>query len=149
VNFGEILDQWESKAPAVPYNKDSELEERGEKPAARRRRLLRKSPDESIDLHGMTVDQAWTALEGFFDSARNRGLEKLLIIHGKGNHAGASGEAAGGASGAAGDGKLKNMVRTFIERCPFAGQSGYSGASDGGTGSTWVLLKAPVSVPGK
>jgi DNA-nicking Smr family endonuclease len=34
---------------------------------------------------------------------------------------------------------LKRTVREFIERCPFAGESGQGPA--GGAGATWVLLK--------
>jgi hypothetical protein len=36
---------------------------------------------------------------------------------------------------------LKHLVKTFIETCPFAGESGHGHASTGGTGVTWVLLK--------
>jgi DNA-nicking Smr family endonuclease len=110
------------------YDKDAddpELRET-ESPALRRRRLLTRRPDAVIDLHGLTRDQAWDALEGFFETGRRRAYEKLAIIHGKGNHS--SGEAV-----------LKRTVREFIERCPFAGQSGQGG--EGGSGTTWVLLK--------
>jgi DNA-nicking Smr family endonuclease len=128
MDFGKILDQWERLAP-VPeiYNKDQELV--FESSSERRRRLLRKHPDETIDLHGLNREEAWEALDRFFENAREHRLEKLLVIHGKGNHA------------ANNPGILKNTVRDFIERCPFAGESGYSNASLGGAGSTWVLLK--------
>jgi DNA-nicking Smr family endonuclease len=96
--------------------------------AERRRRLLRKKPDAVLDLHNLTRDEAWTVMDGFFRNARDQRFEKLLIIHGKGNHS--EGEAV-----------LKRVSRDFIERCPFAGESGHSGAQDGGSGSTWVLLK--------
>ena len=94
--------------------------------AAKRRRLLARRPDAVIDLHGLSRDQAWTALEGFFETSRQRGFVKLALIHGKGNHS--QGEAV-----------LKRTVREFIERCPFAGESGQG--PTGGTGVTWVLLK--------
>lgn len=106
-------------------DKDKESEEH---PASRKRRLLRKSPDGTIDLHGLTRDEAWDALDIFFNDAKNRGLEKLLIIHGKGNHT-------------LEQGVLTKTVRNFIERCPLAGESGHSSASRGGTGSTWVIVK--------
>jgi DNA-nicking Smr family endonuclease len=92
----------------------------------RRRRLLARRPDAVIDLHGLTRDQAWSALERFFETGRQRAYEKLAIIHGKGNHS--QGEAV-----------LGRMVREYIEHCPFAGESGHS--REGGTGATWVLLK--------
>ncbi|MDR2376808.1 MAG: Smr/MutS family protein [Treponema sp.] len=106
------------------YDKDAENPEPQESPALNRRRLLTRSPDAIIDLHGLTRDQAWDALEQFFETGRRQAYEKLAIIHGKGNHS------PGGAV-------LKETVRKFIEHCPFAGQSGPSG-----TGITWVLLKS-------
>jgi DNA-nicking Smr family endonuclease len=109
------------------YDKDKELEAE-QSPAMRRRMLLAKKPDGVLDLHGLRRDEAWLALENFFRHGRNQGFQKLLIIHGKGNHS--EGEAI-----------LKRTVRQFIEVCPFAGESGASNTKSGGTGSTWVLLK--------
>jgi DNA-nicking Smr family endonuclease len=140
MDFGKILDLWDKKAGPV-YNKDAKAEDStapgaglsgNHKSAARRKRLLRKSPEATIDLHGLTRDEAWDALTVFFDDAKNKGLEKVLVIHGKGNH---------GTTGDTDTGVLKRMVRDFIERCPFAGESGYSNGHSGGEGSSWVLLK--------
>jgi DNA-nicking Smr family endonuclease len=130
MDFGEILNQWEHRAPASAYRKDRETESVWETPPERRKRLLRKRPDGTIDLHGLSRNEAWDALAVFFDNAREKGFEKLLVIHGKGNH-----------TDQENSGVLKETVRNFIERCPFAGESGHNGASGGGTGSTWVLLK--------
>ncbi|MDR1971390.1 MAG: Smr/MutS family protein [Treponema sp.] len=119
------MDKW-LKTYGV-YDKDAEEAEReGPSAAGKRPRLKRGRPDAFIDLHGLTRDEAWTALEDFFERARQQGLVKLGIIHGKGNHS--QGEAV-----------LKKVVREFIERCPFAGESGQ--APVGGSGVTWVLLK--------
>ena len=138
MDFGKILDLWDKKAGPV-YNKDTNTEDStvqdaggNHKSAARRKRLLRKSPEATIDLHGLTRDEAWDALTVFFDDAKNKGLEKVLVIHGKGNHS---------TAGAPDTGVLKRMVRDFIERCSFAGESGYSNGHSGGEGSSWVLLK--------
>jgi len=139
VNFGDILEKWEKKTTKnVPYDKEaaSGREEsaagtlaRGE----RRSRLLRKTPDDSIDLHGLTRDEAWAALETFFENSRRKGCEKVLIIHGKGSHQVNSLPQSEGA--------LKELSRRFIEACAFAGESGYSPAKEGGSGATWVILK--------
>ncbi|MDR2185285.1 MAG: Smr/MutS family protein [Treponema sp.] len=171
MDFGSILDEWDRRVAgssagktgpaALPesspgekqrlqkkniYGGDAGAEDpafggravSGENPrvcaAERRRRLLKKKPDAVLDLHNLTRDEAWTVMDGFFRNARNQRLEKLLIIHGKGNHS--EGEAV-----------LKRTSREFIERCPFAGESGHSGVQDGGTGSTWVFLKEAVSKP--
>jgi DNA-nicking Smr family endonuclease len=163
MNFGDILDQWDQqsrkapgkgKQPPAGQNAAGEEPERvdpltlwlrrngvydkdagdpaaagtAESPAARRRRLHARRPDAVLDLHGLTRDEAWLSLEDFFRAGKQRGLEKLLIIHGKGNHS--SREAV-----------LSRTVREFIERCPFAGESGHGDAASGGSGATWVLLK--------
>ena len=133
MEFGKILDQWHKRSGQV-YDKDKELLLHAtESAASRRRRLIRKSPEATIDLHGMTRDQAWDALWDFFNTAKCQSLEKVLVIHGKGIQTAESGQGS--------EGVLKKLVRDFIERCPFAGENGYSSASSGGSGSTWVLLK--------
>jgi len=135
MNFGDILDKWEKQRPrgGNSVNEDIQVkdtEERSEQADARekRRRLRGKKPDAELDIHGQTRDEAWLALEMFFNRAREKEFEKVLIIHGKGNHS-------------ANEPVLKRLVMDFIERCPFAGESGRGKASAGGEGATWVLLK--------
>jgi DNA-nicking Smr family endonuclease len=110
------------------YDKDAEIEETRDGHGERRRRLLRKAPEAAIDLHAMTQDEARAALDDFFRSCRSQGLEKIQVVHGKGNHSD-------------GGGILRDLTRKFIEDCPFAGESGFSSAEFGGRGATWVLLK--------
>jgi DNA-nicking Smr family endonuclease len=154
MDFGDILDQWDrhtgrspggKAAPAGRVRQKADplgawlrvhdvIDKDAEPPAAhsergeRRRRLLSKKPDAVLDLHGQTTDEARISLDGFFRLSRQQGLEKLLIVHGKGNHS--RGEAA-----------LKRVVRDYIERCAFAGESGQAAGGEGGSGATWVLLK--------
>ncbi|MDR0457121.1 MAG: Smr/MutS family protein [Treponema sp.] len=135
MNFGDILDKWEKQRPSDDSSSDGELqakdtEERGKPSGAqeKRRRLRNKKPDAELDIHGQTRDEAWLTLETFFNNAKEKELEKVLIIHGKGNHS-------------ADEPVLKRVVMDFIERCPFAGESGKGKASAGGEGATWVLLK--------
>ena len=138
VNFGDILDKWErGKSPNSMeswlrdngiYDKDGQTKDKAPSHTGQRHRLRSKKPDDVLDIHGLTRDEAWLSLEHFFDMARSRAFQKLLVIHGKGNHSN-------------GDAILGRTVRDFIEQCPNAGESGYEKASDGGTGATWVLLK--------
>lgn len=162
MNFGDILDKWEKQnsggshagglaggvdnglpgaeppqsVKAVDawirkngvYDKDAEDEDAEQNAAERRRRLRQKKPDAALDIHGLTRDEAWEALERFFNESKSQGFEKLLVIHGKGNHS-------------IGESVLKKSVREFIERCPFAGESGQGKAATGGEGATWILLK--------
>jgi DNA-nicking Smr family endonuclease len=138
VNFGDILEKWEKVTPGYAvYDKDSSVADfdrpRGRNlPAGRRSRLLHKRPDASLDLHGLSCEEAWKALHNFFEDSRWRKLEKILIIHGKGNHYAnlPSGEAA-----------LRDTTKRFIEACSYAGESGFSPSKGGGRGATWVILK--------
>jgi DNA-nicking Smr family endonuclease len=152
MDFGDILNAWDKQGgggragnrgrePLAEwlsengvYDKDAGDSGLGETREARRRRLRVKKPDDTLDLHGLTQEEAWTRLETFFAAARQAGFEKLLIIHGKGNHS-------------AGEAVLKGLVRRYIEECPFAGESGPGNASQGGAGATWVFLKAPNPAP--
>jgi DNA-nicking Smr family endonuclease len=136
VNFRDILEKWEKQTPENRvYNKDAAAYGayngggfNGNKTAAERRtRLRRKKPDAFIDLHGLNVEEAWITLQAFFEDSRKKGLEKILVIHGKGNHWN--------------EGILRDLSRRFIESCSYAGESGYCHARDGGTGATWVILK--------
>jgi DNA-nicking Smr family endonuclease len=136
MEFGKILDRWlKHSGGVIDKDKEGALEV-VESPASRRRRLIRKSPEATIDLHGLTRDEAWNALTEFFSDAKSRCLEKVLIIHGKGNN---STEHPGHERYPRA--VLQKLVQDFIERCPFLGESGYNGASLGGSGATWVLLK--------
>ena len=136
MDFGDILAKWEkqndgNKALYQVLNKDliepHEKTNTGEK----RSRLLRKRPDAFIDLHGLKRDEAWMALETFFEDSRRKGFDKVLVIHGKGNHIGSVGN----------EGVLMDLAKQFIESCAFAGESGHSSNREGGRGATWVLLK--------
>ncbi len=122
------MDVWLRRTGVV--DKDAEAErDGGEVSPAERRRSLRSLKSEAIlDLHGMTRDEAWTRLEAFFADAVSRSLRKVLIIHGKGSHS-------------ADEPVLARTVRTFLERHPRAGESGFSDRESGGHGSTWVILK--------
>ena len=124
-NFADILDEWERRK-STDYIKDEENPE--EDKARERRRLLRIKPEAEIDLHGLTQEEAWNALDGFFSHSNSMGFEKILIIHGKGNNSKK-------------EGVLREVTRKFIELCPFAGKSGHNPGSSGGSGATWVLLK--------
>jgi len=96
--------------------------------AEERRRLRAARAEATIDLHGCNRDEAWALLESFFADALRRGLGKVLIVHGKGAHS-------------EGGSVLPSLVRLFIERHPRAGESGHPDGREGGTGSTWVILK--------
>jgi DNA-nicking Smr family endonuclease len=144
VNFGEILEKWEhssgqtvgdsGKKYIEEWLQDNKIHDKDansnkiSKPGEDRRRLLRTAPDDVLDIHGMTTEKAWVSLEQFFSGAKEKEFKKLRIIHGKGNHS-------------QGDSVLIQTVRKYIEKCPFAGESGFEKVNYGGCGATWVFLK--------
>lgn len=95
---------------------------------AEKKRLRTMRPQAEIDLHGMTLEQASDALLTFFEYAIRKDYQKILIIHGKGNHS-------------KGEPILARFVQIFLETHAHAGETGHPKGRDGGTGSTWVLLK--------
>ena len=138
MNFGDILEKWEKgTSGSVIYDKDSsvadpDIPRNGNIQAGRRSRLLHKKPDASLDLHGLSRDEAWKALSNFFEDSRWRRLEKVLIIHGKGNHY---------TNLPFGETALRDLTKRFIESCSYAGESGFCPSKGGGRGATWVILK--------
>ncbi len=84
--------------------------------------------DATIDLHSFTQEDAWRHLDIFVRSSKQKGLKKILIIHGKGIHS-------------SDDPVLGRMVKTFIEQSSMLGASGHPKAALGGSGATWVMIK--------
>ena len=84
--------------------------------------------DAVLDLHGLTAAGAEESLSRFFRDAASRGLAKVLVIHGKGNHS-------------EGEPVLKRTVLRFLETSPLAGRHGTADRRLGGGGAVWVLLK--------
>ena len=95
---------------------------------AEARRLAAKRPDAALDLHGMTADEAETALAAFLEASARKGCEKVLVITGKGIHS-------------QGEPVLGKAARHAIEASPWAGRFGVADAASGGGGALWVILK--------
>lgn len=111
-------------------DKDKAADEYEERARMENREYLRTMrPEARIDLHGLTRDEAWARLTSFVNDCIRRGLKKILIIHGKGNHSHGT------------DPVLGQMVKTFIEQNKNLGSSGHPDRSMGGSGATWVIIK--------
>lgn len=156
MDFGNILDEWEriqrdrgdsSKGARAESALDGQGSSRaleawiaaneiGDKdaepePADRAleaRRLAALKPQAVLDLHGMTAEEAGLAIATFIEHASRRGLEKVLVIHGKGLHS-------------AGAPVLKKAAMRALEAHPMAGRFGPADRVEGGSGALWVLLK--------
>jgi len=85
--------------------------------------------DATIDLHGLTRDEAYRALSGFVNDCVRKNYKKILIVHGKGIHSGK------------GEPVIASMVKTFIQQNSHLGASGHADKTMGGSGATWVLIK--------
>lgn len=124
-----FLDLWldahgtvDKDAQAAAFNERTKMKSR--------EHILKMRPDDRIDLHGLTRDEAWARLEKFVSDCVSRGFRKILIVHGKGNH-----------SPRGSDPVLGQLVRTFIEQDRRLGASGHPDGAQGGTGATWVIIK--------
>ncbi|MCR4938635.1 MAG: Smr/MutS family protein [Treponemataceae bacterium] len=110
-------------------DKDAAAEEAAEKEHLQDRSWLLDMPYEAqIDLHGLTAEESVVRLNHFISECYNRGIRKVLIIHGKGNHSEDAPVLAG-------------VVRSFIERDYRLGESGHPDKKDGGKGATWVIIR--------
>ena len=122
------MDIWMRRYGVI--DKDAAAEEYEYRTKTENREYLRKMrPEETVDLHGMTREEAWQKLDCFVASCKTRGLRKILIIHGKGNHSNGS------------DPVLGEMVRSFIECDKRLGSSGHPDRNHGGNGATWVIVR--------
>ncbi len=126
------IEAWLNQHGTVDKDKISEKAE-AESKFADREYLKNMRPEAVLDLHGLTRDKAWTRMDSFVTDCVRRGLRKILLIHGKGNHSHGS------------DPVLGLLVRQFIEQDSRLGSSGHPDRNNGGSGATWVLIKSAVT----
>ncbi|WP_052078424.1 Smr/MutS family protein [Spirochaeta lutea] len=84
--------------------------------------------EDTLDLHGFTVEEAEGLVSAFLRRCQSQGMGKVLIIHGKGNHS-------------THGGVLRIWLHQFLETWKAAGARGYATRREGGSGATWVILK--------
>ncbi len=95
-------------------------------------------PDGRIDLHGMTLDRAHTALTRFVLNAHGSGKRLLLVITGKGKHRDEGGPIP------VRFGVLRHQVPEWLRLPPLSGvvlQVTQAHVSHGGAGAYYVYLK--------
>lgn len=124
------MDLWLRRYGVV--DKDSLAQEVAERERGQNREYLKKLPfGAKIDLHGLTRDEAWERLDAFISDCSRRGIQKVLIVHGKGHHSKEKSDVS----------ILSAMVRTFVELDRRLGASGHPDKKLGGNGATWVIIK--------
>jgi DNA mismatch repair protein MutS2 len=80
------------------------------------------TPVSSVDVRGMSVDEAWPLIDKALDDASLAGLSELRIVHGKGT------------------GRLARGIRSFLDEHPQVESAAHPGDREGGTGVTIVRL---------
>jgi Uncharacterized protein conserved in bacteria len=108
--------------------REEELEGSPQERADEAHRLSSLRPQAALDLHGMTAERAQAAVWAFIEQSARSGLEKVLVIHGKGLHS-------------EGSPVLKKAARRALEAQPLAGRFGEADKRDGGSGALWVLIR--------
>lgn len=145
MSFGDILDNWENRKgpddrPAMDewlerYPPGSEEAKRGgpddegTQPSDPRSSLLRMRHQAELDLHGLRVEDALRRVDIFLTDCHQRGLRKVLVIHGKGLHS-ERGEAV-----------LPRAVRLHLQSHRLTGRLLYPPRKYGGRGALWVMLR--------
>ena len=154
MDFAQILEEWErgkGKKSSEPNNGVAEADSRKTlerwidseenwkyydkgapeeyiDPIEIRSYLRKMEPEDEIDLHGLNMEQSLTRLEQFLNEAVHRGLRKVQIVHGKGNHS-------------KGNAVLPKAVLEYLQQSPIAGELGTPRREKGGAGATWVIIK--------
>ncbi len=118
-----IIDQYPPDPSVVQDSEDSQ--ELGDQKIS----AAQLPPEDSIDLHGLLAEEARRQLRRFLTESQARGLRKVLIIHGKGNHTKEPPV-------------LKRVVQEELEASPVAGQTGTPARELGGSGATWVVVRS-------
>lgn len=112
---------------------DEILKEKGDVGSQKRERTLNDlrimMPQASLDLHGMTSEEADKALRSFVEEALSSGLEKIAIIHGKGLHSDG------------GVGVLRDVTLSVLDEMGACREVSIAKPACGGAGVTWAILK--------
>jgi len=87
------------------------------------------NPQATVDLHGANVVEALERVDRFLEESKARGLQKVLVVHGKGLHS-----QNGGAI-------LRDAVRRHIRNHHLSGETGVPSREHGGDGAFWVILR--------
>ncbi len=82
-----------------------------------------------LDLHGFDPREVKVVVSEYLAECRRLGILDVQIIHGKGT------------------GTLRRTVHALLERLPEVASFSTAGASEGGWGATFVVLRAVDSAP--
>ena len=93
------------------------------------RKLRRSQVEDTLDLHGFTIDSARLLLQQFLLAAMQNQFRYLLVIHGKGSNS------------PGGDAILRNLTRNWLLQHPQVLAFCPAPSNAGGSGAVLILLK--------
>ena len=133
--FADIYDRWaaeqrqeeESRLEQAVAEKEPETKAFPQIELSKLRQML---PQVTLDLHGLTAEEASRRVRDFLQDSHRNGLRKVCVIHGKGLHA------------PQGQGVLKDVVLQEIDRSKLVREFATPSARYGGSGVLWLILKA-------
>lgn len=138
MDFKDLLDQWENSEKGKiiseqherqSHARDVSIDQSDSVNKTLLSDLKRMKPQDEIDLHGFTSIEARKMVMEFLEHSAGKGLQKVQIIHGKGNHSENR------------ESVLKKVVRDCIAASPYAGMTGTPQRADGGSGAVWIAIK--------
>ncbi len=152
MNFGEILNAWEEERgengqPKSDEPMDRWLDQYPPDPSLKlpgldrsdseglpesrmeRATFMQLRHEAELDLHGLTVPEAMARIDSFLVECHTRGMRKVLIIHGKGNH------------NETGESVLARNTRVHLANHDLAGRVENPPRRYGGRGALWVRVR--------
>ncbi len=126
----ESLEAPESFLPPPPVGGDQRITYKHNSLSDKMLRKLRKGQynvEAKLDLHGLSVEEAKTAMDHFLQQCLQRGIRVVLIIHGKGHHSQTP--------------ILKNKLNHWLRHLDVVLAFCSAGPSHGSGGATYVLLR--------
>ncbi|MBW2389440.1 MAG: Smr/MutS family protein [Deltaproteobacteria bacterium] len=122
----------EALPPAPASASDTIVSVRATRTEMRRLRAGKIRPQQTVDLHGFTRDEAYARLCNATARAAAAGKRCVLVVHGRGHHS------------SDGSSVLKNALPDWIARPPLANQvigCCFAQPRDGGSGASYLLLR--------
>jgi DNA-nicking Smr family endonuclease len=130
-NFSDIYRAWSSQNEEEKAILEAKkLKDKKENKGISISYLRSMSPQDEIDLHGLTSDLALLKTREFLEQSRDKGMKKVSIITGKGIHS------------KDGKGILQDVALSEIRLSGIVREAYNPKAMDGGSGAIWVIFKS-------
>jgi len=129
-DFSSIYDNWQTQHDEAALIESAKAKDKKENKGISISYLRSMKPEAEIDLHGLTSDIAALKVSEFLTNSRNKGLKKVSIITGKGNHS-ENGLAV-----------LRDVALEEIRFSNIVREAYHPKAIYGGSGVIWVIFKS-------